>query len=80
MPTAPPATPWLSETDLGDAFNNQFPTEAPVVDYRVYDNQAAIDKSIIWDKGSPTAADVLDQMMWGRGHGHLPQEEDARAC
>jgi Tfp pilus assembly protein PilX len=63
MPTASPATPWLSEADLGAAFNNQFPTGA-VVDYRVYDNQAAIDKSITWDKGSPTAATTPDQMMW----------------
>ena len=56
MPTASPATPWLTDAALAAAFNSQFPPGA-TVSYLYYDNIPSVDTSRTWDSN-------VDKRMW----------------
>ncbi len=56
MPTASPATPWVTDAELAAAFSSEFPDDATVT-YRVYDNLATVDDTVTWDSNA-------DSRMW----------------
>ena len=53
----------FSASRLAAAYNATYPS-GPTLTVQVYDNQNPVNKSVTWDRGSPTSASTPDGQLW----------------
>jgi len=59
-----PTTTAIDTSQMNTQYVAAYPSPAPTPTYAVYDNQATVDRSIMWDQGRPVSANTPDHMVW----------------